>query len=111
MQKKFSTGRGKVVFPSTCTRPDTSCDSERKIVALINTTIRKLHDLSHIVYLPFDLHSTYTVGFADVAFANNADNSSQLCFIVLLKDKNDHTAIIHYGLVEISACYPISDWR
>ncbi len=37
------------------------------------------------------------VGYADAAFANNADLSSQLGFIVLLKDKNDSQAIIHYG--------------
>ncbi len=108
LQKKFSTCRGKIAFASTCTRPDTSFDSaqllqvistsvERKNVAIINKTIRKLNYLAHIVYLPLDLRSTYIVGYADAAFANNADNSSQLGSIVLLKDKNDHAAIIHYG--------------
>ncbi len=64
----------------------------------MNKTIRKLHDLAHIVYLPLDLPSTYVVGYADAAFANNFENSSQLGYIVLLKHKNDRTAIIHYGL-------------
>ncbi len=72
-RKKFTTGRGKIAFASTCTRPDTLFDSaqlsqvistviERKSVALMNKTIRKLHDLAHIVYLLLHLPSTYIVG-------------------------------------------------
>ncbi len=49
---------------------------ERKSFALINKAIRKLHDLSHILYLPLDLPSSYIVQYADSAFANNANNSS-----------------------------------
>ena len=44
-----------------------------------------------------DTDSLYITGYADGAFANNADLSSQLGFIILLKDKSDKAAIIHYG--------------
>ncbi len=39
----------------------------------------------------------YIVGYADAAFANNYDMASQLGFIVVLKNKNDPAAIVHYG--------------
>ncbi len=112
----------KITFASTCTRPDTSFDSaqlsqvistsvERKKVANINKTIRKLNDLAHIVYLPLDLPSTYIVGYADAAFANNADNASQLGYIALLKDKKRPRSHHSLRLLEMSACYPIRAWR
>lgn len=44
-----------------------------------------------------DLDSLYVVGYGDGAFAGNYDLSSQLGFTILLKDKHDNAALIHYG--------------
>ncbi len=62
----------------------------------MNNTIRKLHDLAEILYLPLDLASVYSVRYADASFANNVDLSSQLGYIVMLADKHDTTDIIHH---------------
>ncbi len=68
-----------------------------KEISYLNKTIRKLRDPAEMIFLPLDLSCLYVVGYADAAFANNADLSPQLGFIALLKDKNDNAAIIHYG--------------
>ena len=44
-----------------------------------------------------DIDSIYIAGYADAGFTNNEDLSSQLGFIVILKDKHNNAAIIHYG--------------
>ncbi len=84
--------------------------SRGKNVGIINKTIRKLNDLAHIVYHPLDLPSTYIVGYADAAFPNNADNSSQMGYIVLLKDKKRPRSHRPLRLLEMPACYPIRAW-
>ncbi len=56
-----------------------------------------LHDPAELLFVPLDSQSIHIVGYADAAFANNSDMSSQLGFIVLLKDKYDNASIIHYG--------------
>ncbi len=63
----------------------------------MNKTIRNLHDPAEIPYLPLDPPSVYIAGYADAVFANSTDLSPQLGYIVLLKDKHDTAAIIHYG--------------
>ncbi len=106
IKKKIRTNRGNTAFSSTFWRSDASFDSEqlsqvsadieRKSVSHINKTMRKLQNLLRILYLQLDLRSTYTAGYADAAFANNPDNTSQLGYIVLLKDKTDHLAMLYY---------------
>ncbi len=48
------------------------------------------------LFVPLDLQSIHIVGYADAAFANNGDISSQLRFIELLKYKYENAYIIHY---------------
>ncbi len=44
-----------------------------KAISYLNKTIRKLRDPAEMLFLPLDLSSLYVVGYAEAAFANNAD--------------------------------------
>ena len=59
--------------------------------------IRKLRKERQITVPKLDMSSVYIAGYADAGFANNKDLPSQLGFIVLLKDVNDNSTIMHYG--------------
>ncbi len=56
-----------------------------------------LHDPAELLFIPLDLQSIHIMGHVDAAFANNAEMSSQLGFIVLLEDKYDNASIINFG--------------
>lgn len=104
----FQSTRGKVSYATTSTRPDTSFHNARlsqippeKVsetdIKFLNQAITSLK-IDRQLFLPeLDLASLYIVGYADAAFANNVDLSSQLGFIVLLKDKRNNAGIIHFG--------------
>ncbi len=95
LQQQFASYRGNIAYASTCTRPTELMD--KTFLSVMNKTIRNMHDPAEILYLPLGLPSVYIAGYADAPFANNADLSSQLGYIVILKDKHDTAAIIHYG--------------
>ncbi len=64
---------------------------------MLNQCIRKLKEPRKITLPKLDLASMQIVGYSDASFANNEDLTSQLGFIVILKDKFDKASIIHYG--------------
>ena len=66
-------------------------------INILNSAVRMANTPRHIVIPKLDLASLHIVGYADAAFANNHDLSSQLGFVILLKDKYDNASIIHYG--------------
>jgi hypothetical protein len=47
--------------------------------------------------MPLDTNSLKVVIFTDSSFANNADNSSQIGFIVVFVDKHDRANILHWS--------------
>ena len=106
--QNFRSLRGRIAYIASCTRPDlayhaahmshiTSDNITDTDINFLNSAVRKANEHRHIVLPKLDLKSLYVVGYADAGFANNRDLSSQLGFIVLLKDKADNAAIIHYG--------------
>lgn len=108
MSKKFASGRVQVSYAVTGSSPEVSFDNAQlsqtksenctaKDTAFLNKAIQKLNNPAHLLYLPLDLPSTYIAGYSDASFPNNPDISSQIGFIVLLKDKYDHASIVHYG--------------
>lgn len=62
----------------------------------MNASVRKAKIHLHVVLLKLEVESIPIALYADAAFANNRNLTSQLGFIVLLKDKNDNAAIINY---------------
>ncbi len=64
---------------------------------MLNHSIRTLKEPRKIVLPRLHLPSLHIVGYADASFASNNDLTSQLGFIVVLKDKYDNTSIIQYG--------------
>ena len=109
MQKKlFQEPRGKIFYVVTCTRPDQSFNSAQlsqqlndniteSHIKLLNSTVGILQTDSYKNILNLDIDSIYITGYADAGFANNEDLTYQLGFIVMLKDKHNDAAIIHYG--------------
>ena len=63
----------------------------------LNSSVRKAKIHRHIVLPKLEVESIYIAGYAVAGFANNRDLTSQLGFIVLLKDKHDNAAIFNYG--------------
>lgn len=106
--KQFRSLRGQISYADSCTRPDIAYDAaflshvtEDSItesdVAFLNAAVRKAKTTRHIKIPKLDLDSIHVVGYADGAFAGNIDLSSQLGFIILLKDMFNKAAIVHYG--------------
>ena len=51
-------------------------------------------------FVKLDKNSLKLVVFTDASFANNADNTSQISFIITLADKNNNTNIIHWSSIK-----------
>ena len=108
LQKLFQSIRGQLAYLTTSTRPDLSfCIAQLSHISPENRTtddceflyasVRKAKIHRHIVLLKLEVESIYTAGYAVAGFANNRDLTSQIGFIVLLKDKHDNASIINYG--------------
>ena len=108
-EKNFASLRGKVSWITNTTRPDsvfcTSYLSQKRgeniteeDFKLLNATVRHLvKNERGLIYPKMDLSSLRIYGYADAAFAGNADLSSQLGMIILLCDNKHRCAIIHYN--------------
>lgn len=105
---ELATFRGKLSYAAVSTRPDVSYASaalsqvtaakfDESSKALLAQSLKLLKTPRDIKILALDPESIYIAGYADGSFANNPDLSSQLGFIVVLKDKYDKTCIVHYG--------------
>ena len=64
---------------------------------MLKESVTLVNKPGQIILPLLDLSSLYIVGYADASFANNRDLSSQLGYVVLLKDKNNRAAIVNYG--------------
>ena len=64
---------------------------------MFNKAVIQLHKNEGISTPSLDLDSLYIAGYSDGSFENNQDLSSQQGFVILLKDKNDRTDLIHFG--------------
>ena len=74
----------------------TKSSFESSDVKNLNKAISVLRNDSFITFPKLDISSVAVVGYSDASFATNKDNSSQLGMVVLLKDKDDNAALIHY---------------
>ena len=104
----FAHLRGQLAYVATSTRPDvaylnaklaqiTSREASAKDVHCLNNAIRTLQKHPRgLKYPKLDIESLKIRGYADAGFATNKDHSSQLGMIVVLVDKFDRAAIIHY---------------
>ena len=108
LYQNFRRIRGKLAYLESCTRLDlcynvaylsqfTEININESDVAFLISCVRKAQRGSSMKSLKLDLASLHCAGYADAGFANNKDLSSQLGFLVVLKDKFDKCAIIHYG--------------
>ena len=106
--KDFQSVRGQISYISTCTRPYVSYISARlshlsvdepskENISLLNRAIGKLQKPLSIRIPKLDLQSSYVARYSDAIFANNDDLTSQLGFLIFIKDKYDNAAITHYG--------------
>ena len=106
--EEFAHLRGKLAYAATTTRPDLAYlnaklsqvkafNAGKEDFLMLNRAIKKIKEPRSINIPALDLETIHIVGYCDASFASNADLSSQLGFVVLLKDKNDKACIIHYG--------------
>ena len=108
LEENHRSTRGKISYAVTSTRPDLSFNSAQlshllkeniteSHIKLLNSTVRMFQVGNYVNIPKLDIDSIYIAVYADAGFTNNEDLSSQLGFIVILKDKHNNAAIIHYG--------------
>ena len=63
----------------------------------LNTAIKYAHDTKTSIRIPkLDSDSLRVVSYSDAAFANNADSSSQLGYIIILIDATNMAVLVSY---------------
>ena len=105
---EFRSSRQKLMWLCN-TRPDIAC-ATNKLTQITeqtygNQAIKDLNKVVHYIqrtpmrglhYPKLDLDSLQLRAYADSSFANNADSTTQLGFIVILTDSAERANVIHY---------------
>lgn len=106
--ESFANARGKLAYAVFACRPDLSFDVaqlsqvsadnvDKKDILKLNNVVDAIKNEIPLTYRRLDKESLAVVGYADAGFANNTDHTSQLGMFVLLKDKDNNAAIIHFS--------------
>ena len=64
----------------------------------MNASVKKIQENEKgIIFPKLDINSVTIRGYADAGFSNNPDLKSQLAMVIVLVDKYDNAALIHYA--------------
>ena len=97
-----------MVWLAHSTRPDTLFlvaklsqvriqDLNRDNIELLEKAMSPIHHSSDICiqFDELDIHSLTMCAYSDVSFASNRDLTSQIGFIIILRDRSNHFHILH----------------
>ena len=64
---------------------------------MLNRDLRKVKKAQSVTFPQLDLKKLHVAGYCDAIFASNTDLSSQLGFVVALKNDKENSCLVRYG--------------